>query len=335
MNFLVTGAAGYIGSHVIAQILKNERGNVFALDLLEEDDLCIKRLEGIGWPAFFYRKLDLNDWNAVKQFFAENHVDVVLHFAALISVPESVADPLKYYQNNTCNTTNLINCALRSGVSKFIFSSTAAVYGETGENEVDEQSPTNPINPYGQSKLFSEKILRDTSKAHPSFKHVILRYFNVAGADTYDQNCPPLFGHNKHSTHLIKVAAECALGKREFVTIYGDDFATKDGTGVRDYIHVDDLAFAHLCVLDYLDKHESDTFNVGYGQGYSVKEVIEAMRRVTGAEIPVKIEKRRPGDPSTLVANSDKLVRETCWRPRFNDLDTICHRAYLWERELN
>ena len=241
---------------------------------------------------------------------------------------ESTQNPLKYYLNNTANTSNLIQTCLENGTNKFIFSSTAAVYGEPQTESVSETSPLQPINPYGRSKLMSEEVLRDASLANPSFKHCILRYFNVAGACMSYQ-----IGQNyPKATLLTKVAAECAAGKREKMFIFGDDYATKDGTCIRDYIHVDDIASAHLSGLNYLQNAgESNVFNVGYGHGFSVKEVINTMKRVSGVDFSVEMANRRAGDPSVLIADNAKIKSFTEWKPRFDSLEMICKSAYEWE----
>ena len=248
-------------------------------------------------------------------------------------MPESVENPLKYYLNNTANTTNLIKLANKYKVKRFIFSSTAAVYGEPDikriKNGIDENFPTNPINPYGQSKLFSEKIIIDTAKANKNFKYVILRYFNVAGASpdlTIGQK-------TKNATHLIKVASECAVGKRKAINIFGTDYPTPDGTCIRDYIHVVDLAQAHIKALRYLKDNKSDIFNVGYGKGASVKEVINTMKRVAKNNFLTQNSSRRAGDPAALIAKTDKIRKKMGWKPKYDNLEFICKTAYEWEKK--
>jgi UDP-glucose 4-epimerase len=241
--------------------------------------------------------------------------------------------------NNTVNTTNLIKCAVNSGVSKFIFSSTAAVYGEPSElpeEGIDETYLTAPINPYGMSKLMSENVIRDTASACKDFKYVIFRYFNVAGADIYyDDKLSPRIGQSfPNATHLIKIASECAVGKREKMAIFGSDYNTSDGTGVRDYIHVDDLADAHIRALAFLDENDSETFNAGYGRGYSVKEVIETMKKVTEVDFRVDLEGRRAGDPAQLISNNAKIKSKMKWSPKYENLELICQSAYEWEKRL-
>jgi len=260
----------------------------------------------------------------------EHGVDTVLHFAAHTIVPESVENPLKYYGNNTCSTRNLLECCSAAGVKHFIFSSTAAVYGIPDGPECTEDSPLSPINPYGTSKLMSEMMLRDLGKA-TDMRHTILRYFNVAGSDPQGR----IGQSTEKATLLIKVAAEVAVGKREQLYVFGTDYPTADGTGVRDYIHVDDLADAHVKALDYLrDGGESITLNCGYGHGYSVREVIDAVNRVNGAPIKVKEEARRAGDPPALIARADRIRRVLGWEPRYDDIDFIVKTSLDWERKL-
>jgi len=331
-KILITGGAGYIGSHVAKQLL--ERGEeIIIVDNLSTGST--KTLETLSLiKPFEFIELDLKAFDDVKALLNEKSIHTIMHFAASIVVPESVENPLKYYMNNTVNTTNLIQAAVEANISKFIFSSTAAVYGEPITiplDGVDETFPTQPINPYGMSKLMSETILRDTSMANPFFKYVIFRYFNVAGADIEAHN-PRIGQCFDKATHLIKVASQCALGKRKEMSIFGNDYETHDGTGVRDYIHVDDLASAHIDAIAYLDEHNSDIFNVGYGKGYSVKEVIQTMREVTNCDIQANIGPRRMGDPAILVANNTKIISKMKWQPKYNNLKLICQSAYKWEK---
>ena len=320
-NILVTGGAGYIGSHAV-KMLGEQGHKLVVLDNLNK-----------GFrEAVLHGQLivgDTGDKKLVEKILAENDIDSVMHFAASTVVPESVLEPLKYYNNNTRNTLSLIECCVEADVKNFIFSSTAAVYGIPDIESVTEDTPTNPINPYGASKLLSEIILRDTCAAS-GMKHVILRYFNVAGCDPdgkIGQSTPD-------ATLLIKVAAEVAEGKREHLKIYGTDYPTSDGTGVRDYIHVNDLVDAHVKALDYLQQGgESQTFNCGYGRGYSVKDVVAAINSVYGQPIKVIERSRREGDPPALVADSEKLKRLTNWQPRFDDLNLIVETALNWERD--
>ena len=339
MNILITGGAGYIGSHVAKQLLETTNYNITILDNLSTGSKkTLDTLKEIR--EFTFIKEDLKNFNSIEDILKENRFDTVIHFAASIVVPESVTNPLKYYINNTVNTTNLINQAVISGVKKFIFSSTAAVYGEPKEipqNGIDETYPTNPINPYGMSKLMSEKVLQDTAKAHSDLKYVIFRYFNVAGADINykDDKLSPRIGQSfPDATHLIKIASECATGKREKMYIFGEDYPTSDGTGVRDYIHVDDLASAHIKAIDYLKENESNIFNLGYGRGFSVKEVIETMKKVTQKDFKVDIAQRRDGDPAKLVANNHKFISKVGDIFKYKDLDLICQSAYKWEKYL-
>jgi UDP-glucose 4-epimerase len=260
----------------------------------------------------------------------EHGVDTVMHFAAHTVVPESVADPLKYYRNNTCATQNLLQCCTESGIKQFVFSSTAAVYGIPAEAYAEETTPTAPINPYGTSKLVSEWMLRDLSAA-TGLRYVALRYFNVAGSDSQGR----IGQSNRQATLLIKVACEAAVGKRREVAIFGTDYPTPDGTGVRDYIHVEDLAAAHLNALDYLRAQgESIVLNCGYGHGYSVREVLASVARVAGHPVAVNEQPRRAGDPPTLVARAQKIRSVLGWSPRLDDLDTIVKTSLLWEEHL-
>jgi len=322
MKILITGGAGYIGSHVVKHLGKRD-----AYDLTIIDNLSTGHEKAVLYGTLI--KCDLSDFWKVRDILTEKKFDAIIHFAASIVVPESVENPLKYFMNNTVNTTNLIQAAIESGIKNFIFSSTAAVYGDVKNNPVKESDPTAPINPYGMSKLMVENILNYASLADPSFCHGILRYFNVAGADVAGQ-----IGQSfPDATHLIKVAAETVLGKRKSISIFGDDFPTKDGTGIRDYIHVDDLADAHCVLLDYMiDKKKSDIFNCGYNKGFSVKEVIETMKKVSGVDFDVKLEARRPGDPAELIADNKKILDSLNWMPKYNDLELICKTALAWER---
>ena len=339
MNILITGGAGYIGSHVAKQLLETTSYNIIILDNLSTGSLkTLDTLKTIR--EFKFVELDLKEFDKVNRVLKENKINTIIHFAASIVVPESVENPLKYYMNNTVNTTNLIKCAVENKVSKFIFSSTAAVYGEPTsipQNGIDEKYPTNPINPYGMSKLMSEKVLQDTASVNSDFKYVIFRYFNVAGADINyeDDKLIPRIGQSfPNATHLIKIASECAIGKRKKMSIFGNDFDTKDGTGVRDYIHVDDLANAHIKAIKYLENNPSDIFNVGYGKGYSVKEVIETVKEATKIDFKVEITSRRAGDPATLVSDNQKIKSKMSWTPKYEDLELICKSAYQWENKL-
>jgi len=341
-SILITGGAGYIGSHVAKEILENSNKNITIIDNLSTGTKKrIEKLKEISKNAsrIKFIEADLANFNMIEGIFKTEKFDSIIHFAASIVVPESVKNPLKYYLNNTVNTTNLINLANKYGINKFIFSSTAAVYGEPSEIPVKETTSTAPINPYGMSKLMSEQILQDSAKANKNFKYIILRYFNVAGADMNGarslEEIDPRIGQSfPNATHLIKIAAETALGKREKMYIFGDDFDTKDGTGIRDYIHVDDLATAHIEALDYLEKNESDIFNCGYGNGFSVKEVIDVMKEVSKVDFKVEIAPRRAGDPAILIAQNEKIKSKMNWKPKYNDLRLICKSALEWERKI-
>jgi UDP-glucose 4-epimerase len=332
MKILITGGAGYIGSHVAKLFLEEKKEEIVIIDNLSTGfKSTIDRLQQI--KKFEFIQADLSRWNKIEKIFKTFRFDAIIHFAASLIVPESVENPLKYYLNNTANTTNLIKLANKYKVKRFIFSSTAAVYGEPDikriKNGIDENFPTNPINPYGQSKLFSEKIIIDTAKANKNFKYVILRYFNVAGASpdlTIGQK-------TKNATHLIKVASECAVGKRKAINIFGTDYPTPDGTCIRDYIHVVDLAQAHIKALRYLKDNKSDIFNVGYGKGASVKEVINTMKRVAKNNFLTQNSSRRAGDPAALIAKTDKIRKKMGWKPKYDNLEFICKTAYEWEKK--
>ncbi len=321
-SILVTGGAGYIGSHVVLQLrARGERVVVL-------DDLSRGFRQAVLDAPLVVGKV--GDKDTVARLLREHEVDTVMHFAAFTIVPESVSEPLKYYGNNTCSTRSLLECCLEARVRHFVFSSTAAVYGIPEGGVAAESTPTAPINPYGTSKLMSEWMLASVAQASP-LTYAALRYFNVAGSDSggrVGQATP-------NATLLIKVACEVAVGKRPHLSVFGTDYPTGDGTGVRDYIHVEDLATAHLDALTYLRaRGSSTTLNVGYGHGYSVREVIDSVQRVTGKKLTVKEEPRRPGDPPALVARAERIRSELGWKPRLNDLDTIVRTAYAWEQHL-
>lgn len=323
MAVLVTGGAGYIGSHMVWELV--DAG---------EDVVVIDRLStGFDWAVSPEAKLvrgDIADQELVGRLIRENGIDAIIHFAGSIVVPESVADPLGYYDNNTCKTRGLIETAVREGVKHFIFSSTAAVYGAAGIEPVREDARLAPESPYGLSKLMSEWMLRDAAAAHP-LRYTALRYFNVAGADPKGRTGQS----TKGATHLIKVASETALGKRPSMQVFGTDYATPDGTCVRDYIHVSDLAAAHRLALQRLRAGEGNLVaNCGYGHGYSVLEVIDSVRRVHGGDFAVSTGGRRAGDADSVVANSDLARREFGWTPAHDDLDGIVRDALNWERLL-
>jgi UDP-glucose 4-epimerase len=321
MKILITGGAGYIGSHVVKAL--GERGH----ELLTYDNLST----GNAW-AVLYGKLvvaDLSDETTLRNVMRDFKPDAIMHFAASIVVPESVLNPLKYYRNNTANTINLLDASRENDVNNFIFSSTAAVYGIPDRIPVDERATVAPINPYGASKAMSETILNDLSAAESSFRYVALRYFNVAGADSQKR----IGQAYKESTHLITRALKTAKGDFEQLQIFGTDYQTPDGTCMRDYIHVDDLAAAHVMSLDYLaDGGASDAMNCGYGHGSSVKEVIRMTKKVTNRDFQVIETGRRPGDPPSLIADSSRLKEKLQWTPRHDDLEYIIRTAWSWEQ---
>jgi UDP-glucose 4-epimerase len=321
-TILVTGGAGYIGSHVARQL--GERGE----KLVTLDNLSTGYRGAVLHGAFVQG--DTGDAALVAKTLAEHKVDTVLHFAAHIQVPESVANPLKYYRNNTANTLTLLECCVDAGVKHFVFSSTAAVYGMPPGGVADETTPTVPINPYGWSKLMSEQMLRDTAAVTP-LRYVALRYFNVAGADPggrIGQSTP-------EATHLIKIACEHVVGKRNMISIFGTDYETPDGTCIRDYIHIEDLAAAHLQALDYLRGGGAPTtLNCGYGRGFSVREVLDEVARVSGMKLSVTESPRRAGDPPQLVAAAQRIRDTLHWTPRHKDLPGIVATALAWERRL-
>ncbi len=323
-TILVTGGAGYIGSHAVLALL-DAGWRVLVVDNL---------VTGFAWavdPRATLVRADIADDDAVRGAMRAHDVRAVMHFAGSVVVPESVADPLKYYRNNTAASRALIESAVACGVPHFLFSSTAATYGIPERVPVAEDSATRPINPYGMSKLMTEIMLKDIAAAHP-LNYCALRYFNVAGADPRGRSGQSTAG----ATHLIKVAVEAATGKRGSVSVFGTDFATPDGTGVRDYIHVSDLAAAHVDALELLiaRPQESHVLNAGYGRGYSVLEVLDAVDRVTNVKIERRLEGRRAGDPDALVADNRAILAALPWRPKHDDLDRIVSDALAWERKL-
>jgi UDP-glucose 4-epimerase len=323
MTILVTGGAGYIGSHMV-HALADAGENVVVLDNLSTG---FRFLLPPGVPLIVG---STGDRDLTARVMREHRVDAIIHFAASIVVPDSVRDPLGYYRNNTLNTCNLIDVGIANGVKHFIFSSTAAVYGNAERVPVREDDPKAPISPYGSSKLMSETMLRDAGFAH-GLRYVVLRYFNVAGADPQGRTGQA----TPQATHLIKVACEAATGKRAKVDVFGTDYSTPDGTGVRDYIHVSDLAAAHSAALSYLrEGGDSATFNCGYGRGASVMEVIAAVKRVSGVDFPVMLGPRREGDPAALIADASRIRAMLPWTPKYQDLDTIVRHAFAWERKL-
>jgi UDP-glucose 4-epimerase len=318
---LVTGGAGYIGSHVVWALLEAGHGVVVL------DDLSTGVREQVAPEAAFVEG-DVGDAALLDRLIADAGIGAVMHFAGSIVVPESVEKPLLYYRNNTLNSHGLIEACVRNGVERFIFSSTAAVYGMPERLPVFEDAPTAPINPYGTSKLMTERMLRDAAAAHP-LRYVALRYFNVAGADPAGrtgQSTPA-------ATHLIKVACEAALGRRSEIFIFGEDYDTPDGTGIRDYIHVSDLAEAHVLALDHLAAgRESAVLNCGYGHGYSVREVLAAVEAAAGNALPIRVAPRRAGDPAALIAGAERIREVFGWQPRHDHLPTIVDTALAWER---
>ncbi len=325
MSVLVTGGAGYIGSHMVWELC----------DAGEEVVVVDRLSTGFDWAVAPEARLvvgDIADRLLLESTIREYKVDSIIHFAGSIVVPESVADPLGYYENNTCKSRTLIETAIRLGVRNFIFSSTAAVYGGAGIEPVREQAPLTPESPYGRSKLMTEWMLQDAGAANPDFHYTALRYFNVAGADPKGRTGQS----TKGATHLIKVACETALGKRAQLEVFGTDYPTPDGTCVRDYIHVSDLAAAHRLALERLRASGSSLVaNCGYGHGYSVLEVIDSVRRVHGADLNVRMGGRRAGDPPSIVANSQLAQRELGWVPARAELDLIVADALRWEEALS
>lgn len=318
---LVTGGAGYIGSHTVREL--KERGR----DVVVYDNLVTGHLRAVGDAPFV--KGDIFDKELLMKTFAEYKVDAVVHFAAYSLVGESMSDPAKYYRNNVAGTLSLLDAMLESGVKRLVFSSSAATYGDTGEGLITEDSPQCPTSVYGQTKLMMEQFMSDYDKAY-GMRYVALRYFNAAGAHVSGE----IGEAHRPETHLIPIILQAALGQRSHIGIFGDDYPTRDGTCIRDYIHITDLADAHIRALDYLENGGRSTYyNLGNGNGFSVKEVIETARRVTGRDIPAKVEGRRPGDPATLVASSDKIKRELGWKPAFDSLEEIVASAWKWHSE--
>jgi UDP-glucose 4-epimerase len=323
MTILVTGGAGYIGSHMVHALADAGERTVVLDNLSTGFDWAVPK--GVPLVAG-----ETGDQLRVAALIAEHRVDAIIHFAASIVVPDSVRDPLGYYRNNTMNSRALMEAAVNGGVRHFIFSSTAAVYGNPDSAPVGEDAPLRPMSPYGNSKLMTETMLSDVAAAH-GLKYVTLRYFNVAGADPKLRTGQSTVG----ATHLIKVAVETALGKRPAIEVYGTDYKTPDGTCIRDYIHVADLVDAHMVALAHLRRGgDNGTFNCGYGHGYSVLEVIEAVKRVSGRNFAVKLAPRRAGDPAAIVADPARIRSQLGWTPRFDHLDTIVGHALAWEQRL-
>jgi len=323
MTVLVTGGAGYIGSHMVHELV--DAGE----DVVVVDDLSTGFRRAVPGKARLVVG-NAGDEGMVAALMAEHGIDAVIHFAGSIVVPDSVRDPLGYYLNNTVNSRALLAATVRAGVKHFIFSSTAAVYGIPAASPVYENAPLAPISPYGSSKMMTETMMRDTAVAH-DLSFVALRYFNVAGADPEGrtgQSTP-------QATHLIKVAAQAALGERSHLDIFGTDYDTPDGTCIRDYIHVTDLCRAHSAALAHLRSGgKSLTLNCGYGRGYSVREVVASVKRVSGVDFPVRETDRRAGDPPELVAGTSRILETLDWQPQLDDLDTIVAHALAWERKL-
>jgi UDP-glucose 4-epimerase len=323
MTTLVTGGAGYIGSHMVLEIL-DAGEQVIVLDNLST---------GFDWAVAKPAHLivgDVGDEYLVRLILQRHAIDTIVHFAGSIVVPESVTDPLGYYLNNTVKSRTLMAAAVAQGVKQFIFSSTAAVYGNPERTPVPEDARLMPMSPYGTSKLMTELMLADAARAH-DFRYVVLRYFNVAGADPAGRSGQS----TPKATHLIKVAAETALGKHAHMQVFGTDYPTPDGTCVRDYIHVTDLARAHMAALAHLRAGgQSEVFNCGYSTGYSVLQVVDAVRRVSGKDIEARTSPRRPGDPASIVADSSKIREQLGWRPQHADLDGIVRQALAWEEQL-
>ncbi|MEM6826843.1 MAG: UDP-glucose 4-epimerase GalE [Pseudomonadota bacterium] len=324
-NVLVTGGAGYIGSHAVLALL--DAGWSVAVI----DDLSTGFRFAVPDGVPFYQG-DIADRSLLARIFEEQSIGAIMHFAGSIVVPESVSDPIKYYTNNTVKSCTLIEAAVEAGIQHFLFSSTATVYGEPEVKPLTEEDPLEPVNPYGMTKLMTERILADVSAACP-INHCVLRYFNVAGADPSARSGQSTAG----ATHLIKVAVEAALGKRDHVAVFGDDYPTPDGTGLRDYIHVSDLANAHLLALEALieQPQRSMTMNVGYGRGFSVLEVLDAVDRVTNSPIERRQMPRRAGDVASLVSDNSRIKAALPWEPQYNDLDIIVAHALAWERKLS
>lgn len=322
-KILITGGAGYIGSNTVSKLIQD------GFEIVILDDLSSGFKELIHPEAIFYQ-MDISDTGAISRILSHEKVSGVIHFAAKIVVPESISVPLKYYSNNTNGVISVLNACKQNNIKNFVFSSTAAVYGNASSELITESTPTGPINPYGFSKLFSEQIVRDTEREF-GLRSIIFRYFNVAGASRdlkYGQR-------SKTATHLIKIASEAALQKREQMFITGTDYNTFDGTGVRDYIHVEDLAAAHVLAIKYLlDGGSSDLFNCGYGHGHSVREVVNCMKKISGNDFLSPVGPRRPGDTASLVADSTHLKSKLSWRPELDDLELICKTALEFEKSL-
>ena len=319
-DILVIGGAGYIGSYMCKYLAKHGYNPIVF------DNLIYGHRQAVKWGPFI--KASMSDSNLLGEIFEKYEIVAVMHFAAFCYVGESVTEPAKYYRNNVSETINLLQIMIEKRVSNFIFSSTCATYGEPMEIPITEEHPQNPINPYGKSKLMVEQILDDFKNAY-GLQSISLRYFNATGADPDGE----LGEDHRPEPHLIPLILQTALGQRETINIFGDDYQTKDGTCIRDYIHIADLAQAHLLALErLLNGFDGERYNLGNGDGYSVKEVIEVARQVTGKQIPLKIVERRPGDPAVLIGSSEKIVNELGWKPQFADLNTIIETAWKWHK---
>ncbi|MFB6264012.1 MAG: UDP-glucose 4-epimerase GalE [Bradymonadaceae bacterium] len=321
MSILVTGGAGYIGSHVVHELIDDGR------DCVVLDDLSTGVRRNVPEAATFVEG-DAGDRELVRELIRAHDARAIIHFAGSTVVPESIEHPLDYYRNNTCAARRLMEVAVEEGVGSFVFSSTAAIYGKPDDLPVAEDAPEQPINPYGRSKLVVEWMLRDAARAHRGFEFAALRYFNVAGADPEGRT-----GHSKPtSTTLIKVTTEVALGLRDHLEIFGTDYPTRDGTCIRDYIHVTDLARAHLLALDDLDENRaSRVLNCGYGRGYTVREVVDTVKQVSGVDFEVREGERRSGDPAVSIADASRLREVLDWEPSYDDLETIVQTGLEWE----
>jgi len=323
MTVLVTGGAGYIGSHTVHALVE-ARESVVVIDNLSTG---FSSFLPEGVPLFIG---DAGDENLVEGVITQHGIESIIHFAGSVVVPDSMRDPLGYYRNNTMTTRSLLNAAVKGGVKRFIFSSTAAVYGNPDQMPVPENAPTRPMSPYGSSKLMTEIMLHDTTSAH-DMSYVVLRYFNVAGADPFGRVGLATVG----ATHLLKIAVEAATGQRAKVDVFGTDYPTRDGSCIRDFIHVSDLAQAHRAALSYLRGGGSSvTLNCGYGRGYSVLETLEAVRRVASSHFAVQYAPRRRGDIMTMVADTSRIRSTLDWKPRYDDIDTIAAHALIWEEKL-
>jgi len=319
MNILVAGGAGYIGSHATKQLIEAGHQVVVADNLFRGHRQAVH-------PKAAFAEVDLADVDTLADLLREHAVDCVMHFAALAYVGESVTEPLTYYDNNTSGTVSLLEAMHLAGVRRMVFSSTCATYGEPERTPIVETLPQRPINPYGWSKLFVERILLDYAAAEPEFGFTALRYFNVAGSAADGS----LGEDHQPETHLIPVVLQAALGKREHITVFGTDYPTPDGTCIRDYIHVEDLCAAHIVAMEALQPGDTRIYNLGIGRGYSVREVIDACRRVTGREIPIEYGQRRAGDPAVLYADASKINTELGWSAKYTEIDQIVATAWPW-----